>query len=168
MPKGPCLYLLMGFNNKLGLLVKVEDATSISTILLVDVDVGSFFPIYINQPLGLNTPKLPYEEPLVWEIPRVVNYIFLLFLSPSSSPLPLPSCSSYAAEFFITCRPACRRDVFLVCRRDSSSCFRKQVHRRGHQLPIHGQEGGGILLREAPSSCPNQSRQHAVLRWLMD
>ena len=135
---------------------------------------GVFLPIYINQPLGQSTPKLPYGEPLVWKIPRVVNYIFLLFFSPllspssSPSPLPLPSCSSYAAEFFITCRPACRRDVFLVCRRDSSSCFRKQVHRRGHQLPIHGQEGGGILLREAPSSCPNQSRQHAVLRWLMD
>ena len=32
----------MGFNNYLGPLVNVEDTTSISTILLVDVDVGSF------------------------------------------------------------------------------------------------------------------------------
>ena len=37
---------------------------------------GVFLPIYINQPLGQSTPKLPYGETLVWEIPRVVNYIF--------------------------------------------------------------------------------------------
>ena len=89
-PKDTCLYLLMGFNNWLGLLVKVEDATSISTILLVDVDVGSSPPyIYMYQPPRLSTPKLPYEEPLVWEISRVVNHIFLILLSP----LPLPSLS---------------------------------------------------------------------------
>ena len=41
-PKGSCIYLLMGFNNYLGPLVNMEGATSISTILLVDVDVGSF------------------------------------------------------------------------------------------------------------------------------
>ena len=41
-PKGPCIYLLMGFNDYLGLLVNVEGATSISTILLLDVDVGCF------------------------------------------------------------------------------------------------------------------------------
>ena len=33
----------MGFNDYLGPLVNVEGATSISTILLVDVDVGSFY-----------------------------------------------------------------------------------------------------------------------------
>ena len=50
-PKGPCIYLLMGFNDYLGLLVNVESATSISTILLVDVDVGSFFPYkYVPTP----------------------------------------------------------------------------------------------------------------------
>ena len=38
----------MGFNDYLGPLVNVEGATSISTILLVDVDVGSFsFYIYL-------------------------------------------------------------------------------------------------------------------------
>ena len=41
-PKGPCIYLLIGFNDYLGPLVNVEGATSISTILLVDVNVGSF------------------------------------------------------------------------------------------------------------------------------
>ena len=39
--KDPCIYLLMGFNDYLDPLVNVESATSISTILLVDVDVGS-------------------------------------------------------------------------------------------------------------------------------
>ena len=58
-PKGPCIYLLMGFNDYLGPLVNVEGATSISTILLVDVDMGSFFPINMYQPLWQSTPKLP-------------------------------------------------------------------------------------------------------------
>ena len=41
----------MGFNDYLGPLVNVEDATSISTILLVDVDVGSFSPYkYVPTP----------------------------------------------------------------------------------------------------------------------
>ena len=63
----------MGLNDYLGPLVNVEGATSVSTILLVDVDVGSFSS-YIYQPtLRQSTPKLPYGEPLVWEIPRVVN-----------------------------------------------------------------------------------------------
>ena len=41
-PKGTCLYLLMGFNVYFGPLVQVDGTTSISTISLVDVDVGSF------------------------------------------------------------------------------------------------------------------------------
>ena len=41
----------MGFNDYLGPLVNVEGATSISTILLVDVDVGSFSPYkYVPMP----------------------------------------------------------------------------------------------------------------------
>ena len=52
---------------------------------------GVLRPIYMYQPLGLSTPKLPYGEPQVWEIPRVVNYIFLIFLSSSSSLSPSPS-----------------------------------------------------------------------------
>ena len=71
--KGPCIYLLMGSNDYFGPLVNVEGATSISTILLVDVDVGSF-SLYKYVP----TPWVKYtktivREPLVWEIPRVVN-----------------------------------------------------------------------------------------------
>ena len=48
----------MGFNNYLDPLVNVEGATSISTILLVDVDVGSFLPINMYQPLGQSIRKL--------------------------------------------------------------------------------------------------------------
>ena len=50
-PKGPCIYLLMSFNDYLGPLVNVEGAISISNILLVDVDVGSFFSYkYVPTP----------------------------------------------------------------------------------------------------------------------
>ena len=40
---------------------------------------GVFLPIYLYQPLGQSTPKLPYGEPLVWEIHHVVNDIFPSF-----------------------------------------------------------------------------------------
>ena len=50
-PKGTCLYLLMGFNDYLDQLVNVEGATSISTILLGNIDVGSFSPYkYVPTP----------------------------------------------------------------------------------------------------------------------
>ena len=72
-PKGPCIYLLMGFNDYLGPLVNVEGATSISTIFLVDVDMGSFSPYkYVPTPWTKHT-KTTVREPLVWEISRVVN-----------------------------------------------------------------------------------------------
>ena len=46
----------MGFNDYLGPLVNVEGATSISTILLVDVDVKSFSPYkYIPPPWTKHT-----------------------------------------------------------------------------------------------------------------
>ena len=46
----------MGFNDYLGILVEVDGATSISTILLVDVKVGSFHPyIYIPIPWAKHT-----------------------------------------------------------------------------------------------------------------
>ena len=47
--KGPCFYLLIGFNDYLGPLVKVKGATSISTIFIVVVDVRSS-PPYIFVP----------------------------------------------------------------------------------------------------------------------
>jgi hypothetical protein len=72
----------MGLNVYLGLLVEVEGATSISTILLVNMKVESFPPyIYVPIPWEKHT-KTTVEEPLVWEISRVVNYIFLLLVSP--------------------------------------------------------------------------------------
>ena len=51
----------MGFNDYLGLLVNVEGATSVSTILLVDVDVGNFSP-YIYVP----TPWAKHTKTTVW------------------------------------------------------------------------------------------------------
>ena len=46
----------MGFNDYLGPLVNVEGTISISTILLVDVDVGSFSPYkYIPTPWTKHT-----------------------------------------------------------------------------------------------------------------
>ena len=46
----------MGFNDYLDPLVNVEGATSISTILLVDVDVGSFSPNkYVSTPWAKHT-----------------------------------------------------------------------------------------------------------------
>jgi hypothetical protein len=62
-PKGLCLYLLMGLNVCLGLLVEVDSATSISTILLVDVKVESFHPYkYVPTPWVKHT-KTTVDEP---------------------------------------------------------------------------------------------------------
>ena len=48
----------MGLNDYLGLLVEVDGATSISTILLVDADVESFSPYkYVPTPWA-KKPKL--------------------------------------------------------------------------------------------------------------
>ena len=74
---------------------------------------GVLRPIYMYQPIGLSTPKLPYEEPLVWEISRVVNQIFLL-LSPSPSPprcsLPAPSQSPQRRRQPQPCSIHCSND----------------------------------------------------------
>ena len=58
----------MGFNDYLGPLVNVEGATSISTILLVDVDVGSFSP-YKYVP----TPWVKHIKTTVRESPSLGN-----------------------------------------------------------------------------------------------
>jgi hypothetical protein len=76
--KGTYIYLLMGLNDYIGLLAEVDGATSTSTISLVDMEVESFSP-YMYLPYGQSTPKTTVEEPLVWEISRVVNYIFSYF-----------------------------------------------------------------------------------------
>jgi hypothetical protein len=63
----------MGLNDYLGLLAEVDGAMSISTISLVDMEVESFPPyIYVPTPWVKHT-KTTVEEPLVWEISRVVN-----------------------------------------------------------------------------------------------
>ena len=58
----------MGFNVYLGPLVNVEGATSVSTILLVDIDVGSFSP-YIYLP----TPWAKHTKTTVWGAPSLGN-----------------------------------------------------------------------------------------------
>jgi hypothetical protein len=63
----------MGLNVDLDLLVEVDGATSISTILLVDVKVESFPPYkYVPTSWAKHT-KTTVEELLVWKISRVVN-----------------------------------------------------------------------------------------------
>jgi hypothetical protein len=58
-PKGPYIYLLMGLNDYLDLLVKMEGATSISTISLVDMEVESFRPyIYVPIPWAKHTKTI--------------------------------------------------------------------------------------------------------------
>ena len=63
----------MGFNNNLGLLVNMVGATSIITILLVDIDVGSFASNkYVPTPWAKHTKTTVKGAP-VWKIPYVVN-----------------------------------------------------------------------------------------------
>ena len=62
--KDPCIYLLMGFNDYLGPLVNVEGAILINTILLVDVDVGSFYPNkYVPTSWAKHTKTTVREAP---------------------------------------------------------------------------------------------------------
>ena len=72
----------MGFNDYLGPLVNVEGATSISTILLVDVDMGSFSPNkYVPTPWlkytktiirGASSLENPSNRKLIFSPPLVV------------------------------------------------------------------------------------------------
>ena len=87
----------MDFNNYLGPLVNVEGAASISTILLVDVDVGSFSPYrYVPTPWAKHTKttvrgapslgnrscsKLDFSPPLAIAVAITVA---LLVATPSS------------------------------------------------------------------------------------
>ena len=58
----------MGFNDYLGPLVNVEGATSISNIVLVDVDVGSFSS-YKYVPI----PWVKHTKTTVWGAPSLGN-----------------------------------------------------------------------------------------------
>ena len=70
----------MGFNDYLGPLVNVEGVTSISTISLVDVDVGSFSS-YIYQP----TPWAKHTKTTVRGAPSLRNPSYSkLYFSPLS------------------------------------------------------------------------------------
>ena len=108
--KGPCIYLLMGFNDYLGPLVNVESATSINIILLVDVDVGSFSPYkYIPTPWAKHTKttvrgapslrnpscsKIDFAPPLVVAVAATLPSLAILFfvqqVEPTHAQLLLP------------------------------------------------------------------------------
>ena len=63
----------MGFHNYLGPLVNVDGATSISTILLVDVEVESFSP-YIYAPTSwTNHNRTTVRGAPSLGIPKIVN-----------------------------------------------------------------------------------------------
>jgi hypothetical protein len=84
--KGLCLYLLMSLNVYLGLLVKVDGATSISIILLVDVKVESF-PPYKYVP----TPWTKHTKTTVRGAPSLENLsCSKLDISPPSCVAPRP------------------------------------------------------------------------------
>ena len=54
----------MGVNDYLGPLVNMEGATSISTIFLVDIDVGSFSPYkYVPTPWAKHTKTIVRGAP---------------------------------------------------------------------------------------------------------
>ena len=96
----------MGFNDYLDPLVNVEGAISISTILLVDVEVGSFSPyIYVPTPWAKHTKTTVRGAPSLG-IPDVVNYNFLL-LSCHCQPTP----TTPSVNFF--CEPLARFSGYL-------------------------------------------------------
>ena len=101
--KGPCSYLLMGFNDYLGPLVNVEGVTSISTISLVDVDVGSFSS-YIYQP----TPWAKYTKTTLRGAPSLRN--------PSYSKLYFSSLSLAVAVVVVAAAAAGTTSCFTAVR----------------------------------------------------
>ena len=99
-PKDPYIYLLMGFNDYLGPLVNVEGVTSISTISLVDVDVGSFSPyIYLSTPWTKHTKATVRGAPSL-ENPSCSKLDLFLLLLPSPPP---PRCSARSSS------PSCNK-----------------------------------------------------------
>ena len=98
----------MDFNDNLGPLVNVEGATSINTILLVDVDVGSFSPYkYVPTPWAKHTKtnirgapslgnpsygKLDFSPPslVVAALPNLAIFSFVQQVEPTPVQLLLP------------------------------------------------------------------------------
>jgi hypothetical protein len=78
----------MGLNDDLGLLVEVDGATSISTILLVDVKVESFPPYkYVPTPWAKHTKTTVRGAPSLGNL----SYSKLNIFSPSGvAPRPRP------------------------------------------------------------------------------
>ena len=98
----------MGFNDYLGPLVNVEGVTSISTISLVDVDVGSF-SFYIYLP----TPWVKHIKTTVWRVSSLEN----------------PSCSKlyFAPSLAVAIAAALPSPVILAASRPSVSAPRNTL-----------------------------------------
>ena len=103
---------------------------------------GVFLPINLYQPLGQSTPKLPYGEPLVWEISRVVNYIFLLLLlspPPQSAKWAWLRCLYAQAWRFYFGRPCSACAVIILSwPRESAHCpaLKPAPHHLGRADPV--------------------------------
>ena len=124
----------MGFNNLSGLLVRMEVATSISTILLIDVDVKSFSS-YIFVP----TPW-PNHQNYIKKAPSLGN----------------PSCSKLKFSFSIWwCLGQLRS---LRASFTSYVSRRRCIHSPGDLLPITSSECP-LALSSAPQL---QSRLNAI------
>jgi len=127
--KSTCLYLLMGFNIYLGLLVQVEGAMSISTVSLVDVEVGSFSP-YIFVP----TPWVKHIKTIVKEgfslknpshnkldfSPRSLGAATAAVCQASVATLPL--CASVEILLRQSVLSACRHHLVLAARVSALPC----------------------------------------------
>ena len=134
--KCPCIYLLIGCNDCLDPLVNVEGVTSISTISLVDVDVGSFSS-YIYQP----TPWAKHTKTTIWGAPSLGNpSCSKLYFSPLSLAVAVVAALPSSAILFSATSKAvyhvptdlqCGRVLFLFLflateQIDSYSCPRSQ------------------------------------------
>ena len=117
----------MGFNDYLGPLVNVKDATSISTILLINVDVESFSPNkYVPTPWAKHT-KTTVRGALSLGNPSCSKSDFSHLLSPSPSPSP-----SFSPSPAVTVDPPLRRSTasLLSVRNSASSTFRFLIRLR--------------------------------------
>ena len=117
----------MSFNDYLGPLVNVEGATSINTILLVDVDVESFSPYKYVPTSWVKHTKTTIRGAPSLENPSCSKSDFSHLLSPSPSPSP-----SFSPSPAVTVDPPLRRSTasLLSVRNSASSTFRFLIQLR--------------------------------------
>ena len=131
----------MGFNVYLGPLVQADGATSISTISLVDVDVGSF-SFYIYLP----TPWVKHIKTTVWRVSSLEN----------------PSCSKlyFAPSLAVAIAAALPSPVILAASRPSVSAPRNTLVRISESC---ARSRPSVVLRESPRCASLQARPAILL-----